>query len=420
MPSTVGDATAPRTTKGEATRERLLESASQLFAEQGYDATSVESIAGGAGIAVSGVYRHFATKEALLLAVAQRANHASAARRALGAGGDLSTQIAELFAEYLAPDHAVRRRLSIELSRAAINNERIRDGLSSYNRSLRASLERTIQDTNPDWRAAPDETTLLAHLLLVLLMGAIHLDTLDAERIGDPLLIEHLEQRLRTVLAAAEGAAPVQGRGGRPPRSASRELDEAEPTDGRKRRAARTRRRILDAAGELFALHGYDGTTTEMIAARAEITVPGLYLHVDSKEALLAEVGRHTFARYRLVGPLGDAGQVVTDLSDLVSAFSRRSDRTGRRLAIELDFGAWRSDQLAEVLRDFHRQVRHNVARSLLAEGIHADAERADLAALIVLILFMGIAHVDTVDPELVGNDAWSDFLQRRVPQLIS
>src|SRR3546814_5366593 len=59
----------------------------------------------------------------------------------------------------------------------------------------------------------------------------------------------------------------------------TRRVDEPEPDDGRRRRSARTRRRIFEAANELFALHGYDGTTTEMIAASAGITVPGLYLH---------------------------------------------------------------------------------------------------------------------------------------------
>src|SRR3546814_8932053 len=63
----------PRTTKGKATRARLLTAASRLFAVQGYDGTSVEAVATEAGITVPGMYKHFPTKASLLLEVARRA-----------------------------------------------------------------------------------------------------------------------------------------------------------------------------------------------------------------------------------------------------------------------------------------------------------------------------------------------------------
>ena len=110
---------------------------------------------------------------------------------------------------------------------------------------------------------------------------------------------------------------------------------------------------------------------------------------------------------------------MVTDLADLVSAFSQPSDRVGRRLAVELDFGAWRSETLAALLQDFHRQVRANVARALLDDGVHSDEEQADLAAMVFLMLFMGIGHLDTIDPSPVGDPRWVEFLPRRVPQLV-
>jgi AcrR family transcriptional regulator len=47
-------------------RERVLDSAVDLFAKQGYDGTSVAQVIAQAGVAKGGFYHHFASKEALL------------------------------------------------------------------------------------------------------------------------------------------------------------------------------------------------------------------------------------------------------------------------------------------------------------------------------------------------------------------
>jgi len=52
-------------TKGERTRQAILDGAHRLFVEQGYAATSMRQIAEQAGLALGGIYNHFATKEAI-------------------------------------------------------------------------------------------------------------------------------------------------------------------------------------------------------------------------------------------------------------------------------------------------------------------------------------------------------------------
>ncbi len=52
-----------------ATKERLLDAAVELFAERGYDATSVTQVIGRAGVTKGGFYHHFVSKEALLYEV---------------------------------------------------------------------------------------------------------------------------------------------------------------------------------------------------------------------------------------------------------------------------------------------------------------------------------------------------------------
>lgn len=390
--------------------------ASRLFAEQGYDGTTVEALAAAAGISPPTIYKHFPAKHAVLLAVTDRATRTSQARRSLGATEDLASQLAALFAEYLAVGQIQRRRLSIELSRAALRNHEVAASLATYNRELRDSLAATIRHTRPSF--SRNELELLAHLFLVLLMGAIHLDTLDADLIGDDQLVAFLHERFAVLLATDPPRVPATRRPNPPTRPA-----EPEPTDGRRARTVRTRRRILDAAAELFALHGYDATSIDMIAARADITVPAIYLHVESKEALLVEVARRAFDSYRRLMPFGEdrvpgPGGVVADISTTLGDFAGARNRVRRRLAVELDFGAWRSAELRDALRTFHREVRAGVAESLTGRVGH-DHTSADYAAMVVLLLFMGSAHVDTVDPVLVDNDKWRAFLRRRVPQLI-
>jgi AcrR family transcriptional regulator len=54
---------------GSSARSRVLDAAVELFARQGYDATSVAEVIGRAGVAKGGFYHHFASKEALLYEV---------------------------------------------------------------------------------------------------------------------------------------------------------------------------------------------------------------------------------------------------------------------------------------------------------------------------------------------------------------
>ena len=49
--------------KGERTRQSILDAAYALFLEQGYHGTSMRQIAARAGLAVGGIYNHFSGKE---------------------------------------------------------------------------------------------------------------------------------------------------------------------------------------------------------------------------------------------------------------------------------------------------------------------------------------------------------------------
>ncbi|MCE7861481.1 MAG: TetR/AcrR family transcriptional regulator, partial [Chloroflexi bacterium CFX2] len=56
-------------TKGEVTRLAIEDAAVELFIEQGYHATSMRQIADRAGLALGGIYNHFASKEEIFEAI---------------------------------------------------------------------------------------------------------------------------------------------------------------------------------------------------------------------------------------------------------------------------------------------------------------------------------------------------------------
>ena len=63
---------APSTDRGRRRREAVLDAAEQLFVERGFHGVSVDDLGAAAGISGPGLYRHFASKDALLMAVLDR------------------------------------------------------------------------------------------------------------------------------------------------------------------------------------------------------------------------------------------------------------------------------------------------------------------------------------------------------------
>jgi len=64
-PTSVGK----RAAQGRATREQLIEVATRLFAERGYEDTSIEAVLSAAGVSRGALYHHFTGKDALFEAV---------------------------------------------------------------------------------------------------------------------------------------------------------------------------------------------------------------------------------------------------------------------------------------------------------------------------------------------------------------
>lgn len=71
MTTTTPQSTAP-TDRGRRRREAVVDAAAELFLDRGFHGTSVDDVGAAAGISGPGLYRHFRSKDELLMAVLDR------------------------------------------------------------------------------------------------------------------------------------------------------------------------------------------------------------------------------------------------------------------------------------------------------------------------------------------------------------
>jgi TetR/AcrR family transcriptional regulator, transcriptional repressor for nem operon len=112
--------TLPTTDRGRATRERILDTASELFYRQGVTATGLDQVITASRTGKGQLYHYFADKRELIHAVVERQITAVVdAQEAVLASGDLRAWADELIAAYEQGDHPLRcplGALAVELA----------------------------------------------------------------------------------------------------------------------------------------------------------------------------------------------------------------------------------------------------------------------------------------------------------------
>jgi len=152
--------------RGEATREQLVAIATRMFAERGYEDTSIEAVLREAGVSRGSLYHHFASKEALFEAVAEEVETSVGAQTvaaASGSAGPVDALRAGFVAWIrLAGDPVVRRILLID-GPSVLGWERWRAMEEHHALGLvRAGLQ-IIAD---EGKVRPELVSTLAHVLL--------------------------------------------------------------------------------------------------------------------------------------------------------------------------------------------------------------------------------------------------------------
>lgn len=147
---------------------------------------------------------------------------------------------------------------------------------------------------------------------------------------------------------------------------------------------------LLQAALDCFVEQGYHGTTIRVVAARAGLSVPGLYHHYPSKQALL--VGIVEFAMHDLLirsqAALADAGPSVEHRFDaviecLLLFHAYRSDLAFIAASeIRSLEGSSRSKHIAQ--RDRQQRIVDELVESGVAEGIFSAPDAVDASRAVV------------------------------------
>jgi AcrR family transcriptional regulator len=185
-----------RKQKGEASRERILDSAIQLFSERGYAGTGVHEIARRAGIEKAALYWHFGSKEGLLAAVLDRmdAEFIERIQRRVAKSGGSDDRL-DLFVDGLKRlaaerGHLVRLTLSVAIERAQVSTES-RVAMKRIFERTRTAVAQGFQEalgvTLPD-------IDLIARLSLAYLDEAAVRAAIDPEHADHDRFFAHLRR----------------------------------------------------------------------------------------------------------------------------------------------------------------------------------------------------------------------------------
>jgi len=185
------------------------------------------------------------------------------------------------------------------------------------------------------------------------------------------------------------------------------------------------RRRIREAAREVFAENGLDGATMRAIAARAGYTAGAIYHHYQGKEEIYGDLLAESLAA--LHAHVRDAMAAAVDPAERAAAAARAFFAYYRAQADELYLGLYlyRGAGPSGLTPELDRQLNGRLIRvlGLIAEALAATTGRpaaeanrrtVDLAAHMIGLLLMET----TGRLRVLGFDA-AELLDERLAELL-
>jgi len=183
-----------------------------------------------------------------------------------------------------------------------------------------------------------------------------------------------------------------------------------------------TRERILTSAARLFAEHGFEGASMPAIAKASGITAGAIYKHFGSKGELLLEVMKRSFQSTPLFVQSAAAGTDATALPRLASIYTEPELKLVRMLSLEAHSAATKDAQVRRALSHSNamamRYIHDTIATAQRERKLDPELD-ADFVARLFCLFVMGLLHMDTLLPDLVGDHSWRDFVRERVATLI-
>jgi TetR/AcrR family transcriptional repressor of nem operon len=178
-------------------RERIVDTASRLFREKGFDGVGVDAIMHGAGLTHGGFYGHFGSKEDLAAEAVARALERSFQKQSR------HTSLSDLVSNYLSERHCADRANGCAMAALGADVARQRDGvrrgLTEHVRGQLGRLTRLLGN-GPAARRRKRAIATLAGMV-----GALTL----ARAVDDPALSKEILAAARNALGEVRPSTPA-------------------------------------------------------------------------------------------------------------------------------------------------------------------------------------------------------------------
>jgi hypothetical protein len=120
--------------------------------------------------------------------------------------------------------------------------------------------------------------------------------------------------------------------------------------------------------------------------------------------------------------PTAEGESDPTLLPRIVATYTTQKVKLLRQLAVEIHYTSVKHPKVRQVLR---RSLDHNIEQ--IRDGIAAmqRAGKLDQAidpeslACVIMVFVMGLMHMETLLPHLLGDAKWHDFVQDRAAALM-
>jgi AcrR family transcriptional regulator len=178
-----------------------------------------------------------------------------------------------------------------------------------------------------------------------------------------------------------------------------------------------TKRRVLDAAAQVFAESGFEGSRITQIAKAAGLSVGAIYNHYQSKAELLAAVvERHSAGELNQLLATDEPAGVL----DLIAAQGKRLEDAplAAPLLAEVILAARRDPESAQILlREVtnREQLVADFVRFGQSTGDVIEDVDADVVARFCLMLGLGSLLVRAMDLPATDSDAWASLITRLI-----
>ena len=186
------------------------------------------------------------------------------------------------------------------------------------------------------------------------------------------------------------------------------------------------REQLLDVSRRLFAEKGFEGTSVEEIAARAQVSKPVVYEHFGGKEGIYAVVvDREIQALTRALIAALEAGghpQVLVERTALALLTYIETSTDGFRILVRDSPVAQATGTFSSLIGDVATQVEHLLGNQFTKRGLDPRTAPIYAQMLVGMVALTGQHWLDTRSPKKeevaahLVNLAWYGLsgLQRR------